>query len=327
MKVVVIGLGSMGKRRIRLLQKRQGCSIVGVDLSKDRRSEVEQELGAATYETLGEALGEVSLDAALICTSPLSHASLVSDCLDCGLHVFTELNLVSDGYESNMQKARDSGRVWFPSSTFVHRQEMKKIKEIIGGNINGAWTYHVGQYLPDWHPWESYKDFFVADARTSGIRELLAIELPWLVDIFGPIAEAHYITQKITDLDILYDDAAVIAVKHESGAIGSLLVDVACRRAVRNFSFTNEVCYIEWDGTPEGLRLYDVASQEMVHVEAYGNAGVEHHDGYARFIVENAYEAELDAFIRAIENDEPPQWGLEEDERILRLIDKLEGKR
>ena len=35
----------------------------------------------------------------------------------------------------------------------------------------------LGQYLPDWHPWESYKSFFVSNKKTNGCRELFAIEL------------------------------------------------------------------------------------------------------------------------------------------------------
>ena len=42
------------------------------------------------------------------------------------------------------------------------------------------YIYHIGQYLPDWHPWENYKNFFVGDKRTGGVREIFGIDLPWL---------------------------------------------------------------------------------------------------------------------------------------------------
>lgn len=327
MKIIVIGLGSMGRRRARLLQRIGDNEIVGVDLSDERRENAEDELGIITYGTLEDAMRDESVEAAVICTPPLSHASFVEKCLDCGLHVFTELNLVKDGYEENGAKARENGLVWFPSSTFLYRKEIEKIKELIGVKPMGAWTYHVGQYLPDWHPWESYQDFFVADARTSGVRELLAIELPWLVDIFGPIKETRCFTQKISALDLPYQDTIIVAVEHKGGTIGALLVDVVCRTAVRDFSFTSEDCYIRWDGSPTGLRVLDIASQKMMDVDVYGSDGAEQRGEYARFIVEDAYASELMAFVEAVEHGASLRWTLEEDGRILGIIDDLENGR
>ncbi len=56
-------------------------------------------------------------------------------------------------------------------------------------SCNFSYTYHVGQYLPDWHPWEDIKDFFVNDKRTNGNREILVRELPWLTETFGEVID------------------------------------------------------------------------------------------------------------------------------------------
>mgnify|MGYP005995753737 CR=1 FL=1 len=51
MKVVVIGLGSMGKRRIRLLQRyNQTMQIFGVDKSEERRKETNEVHGIETVK-------------------------------------------------------------------------------------------------------------------------------------------------------------------------------------------------------------------------------------------------------------------------------------
>ena len=53
MRVVVIGLGSMGRRRIRLMQAMEGApEIVGVNRSAERRAQVEKEFGIRTFATL-----------------------------------------------------------------------------------------------------------------------------------------------------------------------------------------------------------------------------------------------------------------------------------
>ena len=54
--LLVIGLGSMGKRRVRLLKRaRPGAALCGVDLSPARREEGEG-LGLSMYESLEAAL-------------------------------------------------------------------------------------------------------------------------------------------------------------------------------------------------------------------------------------------------------------------------------
>lgn len=327
MRIVIVGLGSMGRRRARLLQEIGGQDIAGVDLSEERQLQAQKELGIPTYGSLEAAIAAVGPEAAVISTGPLSHASIVSDCLDNGLHVFTELNLVDDGYVQNIAKANEKGLIWFPSSTFVYRREIEAIQKIVAeSGTLGAWTYHVGQYLPDWHPWEDYKNFFVADEKTSGIRELLAIELPWLVKTFGPIEEVHHVAQKISKLEVSYNDAIAITIKHKGGAIGMLLIDVVCRTAVRDFTFTNENCFIAWDGSPTGLKQLDLTSHELIDVDVYKGKRADQLDGYARFIVEDAYRAELEAFLGAIQGNSSMRWNLAEDGEIISLINQLEKR-
>lgn len=100
--------------------------------------------------------------------------------------VFTELNLVSDGYEEFTKDEYDNRL--FLSSTLLYRKDIQYIKDRVGEErVN--YVYHVGQYLPDWHPWESYKDFFVGDKRTNGCREIMAIDLPWIESAFGKIVD------------------------------------------------------------------------------------------------------------------------------------------
>ncbi len=325
MRAAVIGLGSMGRRRIRLLKDLDSkTDVVGIDLSKQRRRQAETELDVQTFTSLEEALAAGDTQLALVCTSPRTHAGIIADCLDSGLHTFTEINLVSDGYDENMALAERHGLVLFLSSTFLYRKETMRIAKEVA-QVQGTYSYHVGQYLPDWHPWESWKDFFVADASTSGVRELLAIELPWIQHAFGPIVHIHSTTRHISGLEVPYDDSAILLLEHENGTVGTLTVDVVCRKAVRKFEFSNEFTYITWEGTPHTLQKLDLVSGQMKELFLYGS-DVEHHEGYASFIVENAYRDELGAFVDAVEHGQAPVYGFAEDATTLSIIDEIEKK-
>lgn len=321
MKILVIGLGSMGKRRIRLIKELGYSDIYGVDGREDRRKEANALLDIKCFASIRDVSAE-KIECAFICTSPLSHSSIIEECLNYGWNVFTELNLVSDGYENNMLLAKENKCTLFLSSTFLYREEIRYIRETINNGEKWNYVYHIGQYLPDWHPWENYKDFFVGDKRTNGCREIMAIELPWILKTFGDVVKSHVISDKMTSLNIDYHDNYMIELAHERGNKGVLIVDVVSPCAVRRFEGYKEGAYIQWSGTPESLMRYNFVSGQLEIVELKEKA--EHKDGYRAFVVENAYKNEIEEFFAVVNREREPQYDFEQDLKVLRLIDSLE---
>ncbi len=325
MKIIVVGLGSMGRRRVRLLKHiSDEFEIVGVDGREDRRKQAEDELSIETCGDLEKALSEKNPDCAVISTSPLSHADIIETCLNYNCHVFTELNLRNTKYESNMKLAEEKGKVLFLSSTFLYRNEIKWLKNRINeskGCVN--YNYHIGQYLPDWHPWESFQNYFVGDKRTNGCREIFAIEFPWILDVFGEIESYEVLSSKNTDLPIDYNDNYLLLIKHKNGNKGVLAVDVVSRKAVRNLEVYSEDVYVTWDGSPEGMRDYDYNQKENVKIDLYENIYQE--EKYASFVIENAYQNELETFLGLVKGEGMPQYTFEDDLKVLEMIDKIEG--
>lgn len=323
MKILVIGLGSMGKRRIRLIQELYpDFDVYGVDARADRREEAHAAYGITCFESVEEAGEACELDTAFVCTAPLSHSAIIKKCLENKWNVFTELNLVSDGYEENMALAKKSGCTLFLSSTFLYREEMKYIRKYVGADKKWNYIYHVGQYLPDWHPWENYKDFFVGDKRTDGCREMLAIEFPWLTRTFGDVEDAKVIADKITGLHIDYCDNYMIQLRHKNGNKGVLIVDVVSPVAVRKLEIYAENKYIRWDGTPDSLYEYDEKNDGLKR--AVLTEEEEHREGYRAFVVENAYKNEIKEFVAVVQGRKTAVYGFEEDLQILGMIDSLE---
>lgn len=325
MKVMIIGLGSMGKRRIRLLRRLdKDMQIIGVDSKQDRREEAKKTLKIETYGDIGE-VTEKKIDCAFVCTAPLSHGEIIWECLQKGMHVFTEINLVPERYEENVRLAKEKECVLFLSSTFLYRDEIKYIEEEVKNSDSLlTYSYHIGQYLPDWHPWEKYTDFFIGDMRTNGCREIMAIELPWIYKVFGNIADIHVRKNKKTTLNIDYNDSYLLSIEHENGIQGVMLVDVVSRKAVRNFEVFGEDLYLAWDGTANGVKKYDVQNHKLDSVNLYKE--IDSQDNYAEFIVENAYMNEINAFFDEIRTGKRPEYGIEEDRQILAMIDEIEGR-
>lgn len=320
MNIAVIGLGSMGKRRIRLIRAMYpDYIIIGVDGREDRRQEASIQFNINSYEGLDKI--NTPIDCVFVCTSPMSHNNIIHDALNKGYHVFTELNLVSDGYDENVKLAKEKGVTLFLSSTFLYREEIKYIKEKITGENRWNYIYHIGQYLPDWHPWESYYDFFLGDKRTNGCREIMAIELPWLTETFGDIADFKVGGDKMTALNIDYKDNFMIQLIHENGNKGCLIVDVVSPVAVRKLEIYSEGKYLSWNGTPDTLAEFN-SERKMLEVVMLSEQA-EHMEGYSSFVVENAYKNEIKAFFDVALNGKQQLYGFEQDKKILELIDKI----
>lgn len=322
MTVFVIGLGSMGKRRIGIL-KEYPVTIIGIDSSIDRCQEASNTCSISTELSLDNCKINTG-DCAFVCTSPLSHNKIIRDCLSRGLHVFTEINLVADGYLDNMKLANDNQLILFLSSTFLYRSETKYIIERVKQvNTPKNYIYHVGQFLPDWHPWENYNSFFVNEKRTNGCRELFAIELPWIVSCFGVIKEISVLKRKMSNLNILYDDSFIVTVQHEDGTFGMIAVDVVSRKAVRKLEVYGQEIHLTWDGSATSVFDYDIDQKELHQV---GFEQSEHKQGYADFISENPYKEEIMEFFECISNHEKKsKWSFEKDLKVLEIIDKIEA--
>lgn len=320
MNIVVIGLGSMGKRRIRLINEiYPDFKIIGIDGREDRRNEAVEEFSISCFASVENI--ENKIDCAFICTSPLSHAKIISDCLKRGWHVFTELNLVSDGYDENIELAKEMNCTLFLSSTFFYREELKYINSKVTEDKKWCYIYHIGQYLPDWHPWEDYKDFFIANKRTNGCREIMAIEFPWLTGVFGEISSTQVVSDKMTNLNIGFDDNYMVQIGHKNGNKGVLIVDVVSPVAVRKLEVYAENAYISWNGTPDSISEFDLQTKTLKKVVL--TEETEHKDGYSAFIVENAYKNEIREFFDVVLNHKEPVYGFEQDKRTLEIIDSL----
>ena len=325
MKIIVIGLGSMGKRRLRLLSERNDVEIFGIDTQESRCDEVKEKFGITCFKSISEAVEAENIEAAVISTSPLSHAAIIKECLNHNLHVFTEINLVQDGYEENMALAKEKDLVLFLSSTFLYRKETQTIIEKVqNAKCPLNYIYHVGQYLPDWHPWESYNSYFIGNHRTNGCREIMAIDLPWVVSAFGPIKRVYAIKSKNTELNITYNDNYLITIEHENGHKGVFAVDVVARKSGRNVEIYGEHLHISRNGTADSLKVFNIGEKKD-EVVSFDDAS-EHVEGYAAFVTENPYREELNSFLKQIaDRNYTPAWNFEKDKVVLDIIDQIEA--
>ena len=316
----------MGSRRIRLMRDIiPGAQIAGTDSREDRRRSLRDLFGITVYESLDEALGAFRPDIVFACAAPLAHGQIVLKSLSAGSHTFSELNLDASDYHAIAETSRRTGRTAFLSSTMLYRDEIEIIEKTIAAPGSTAYVYHVGQYLPDWHPWEKIGDFFVSDPRTNGCREIFAIELPWLIRVFGRITDSVVKKRNISTLGLSFPDTYSCVVTHDSGAQGLILIDVVSRKASRSFRLISETLDITWEGTPASLRILD--TREKTDFSPLKERSDEHDPRYAAMISEKPYRKEIESFLATIDGAvDSARYSYEDDLEVLQLIDTIEGR-
>ena len=151
----------------------------------------------------------------------------------------------------------------------------------------------------------------------------MGIELPWLIETFGKVKSVHSVSQRMTELDIDFDDKYFITLTHEDGTQGVLAVDVVCPKAVRYLEVFGENLHLFWEGNPKALYKFNHDTGEKEFINTYET--FEHMDGYSDNIVENAYVDEMKNFLEVVNGREQPKYSYEKDLYTISVMDKIEG--
>lgn len=323
-KYLIIGLGSMGKRRIRCLEALGivNSNIYGMDIRADRCLEAKAKYGINIIAS-EEELDFDDINAVIVSLPPDKHFEGVQVALKHNKPVFVEASVVIEDVRK-IKKSNVNNLFIAPSCTFIFHPAIKAIKEIIKSEIYGRvcnFSYHSGQYLPDWHPWEDVNEFYVSNRITGGAREIVPYELTWIVDVLGYPNEIKGYFRKTTYIGCDIEDSYVCSLDY-GNMVGSLLVDVVARNAIRNLVINFQDAQLQWRSDREQLEIYiprediwkRIALEDMIHEE-----------GYARTINENMYIEEIDSFLKGIENHEFYPTTIEKDILVLELLNAIEN--
>jgi len=320
MKFLVVGLGSMGKRRIRNLKQLNQEEIMGFDVKVERCSESESKYGIKTYNDIQNALAEKP-DAMIISTPPDLHMKYAKIAIDEGIHFFTEASVVQDEMKEVIDKLKNSKIIGLPSCTMRYHPITLKVHDFLKNNFIGkplAFLYHSGQYLPDWHPWEDYRKFYASKRKTGACREIVPFELVWLLDIFGDLESVMASKSKISNLEADIDDIYNVLLNFKNGIQGTLTVDVIARFPYRQLKILGEEGVIFADWSERTINYFTKDSGWNNNKIDDGKIEKDYIHG------EGPYVQEMSYFIRTIKGEINQPYTLEEDYEILNILNYIE---
>ncbi|MBN2638863.1 MAG: Gfo/Idh/MocA family oxidoreductase [Bacteroidales bacterium] len=321
MNFLVIGLGSMGKRRIRCLKTLGHNNIWGFDPKTERRDNAKSTYNINTVESLDSSLLK-NIDAFIISTPPDKHTEYAKLAIDYNRPAFIEASVILEDVQE-IKKYNNNKTFLAPSCTLRFHPVIKDITKIIKEGNYGKVTnfsYHSGQFLPDWHPWENVRDFYVSNRKTGGGREIVPFELTWIVDTIGWPLDAKGVFEKTIDTGADIDDSYAFTLKY-NGSIGSIVVDVAARYATRSLIINLELGQIQWRWDESAFYLYESENNRWIK---YNQPEFASSSGYNKNIGEQMYVEEVEHFIKGIKDQKSYPNTIDDDIKVLQILEMIE---
>jgi predicted dehydrogenase len=323
-KVLVIGLGSMGKRRIRNLQFLGVKQIFGFDVREDRRKEVENFYGLQTFSSFELAIEYCEFDAWIISVPPHIHHKYMLNAIYNSVPSFVEASVLSEGLLELIELSKNKKVFIAPSFTLGFHPAIKQISEFLSNGILGKISniiYHSGQYLPDWHSYEKVSEFYVSNPLTGGAREIVPFELTWICSLFGFPNSVVSINKKTIEIEGASDiDDTYNCLMEFSDFLLNMTVDVVSRKAKRNLIINGDLGQLEWNWDKNEIIIY----KNELERERFTFDVMDAHSGYNKNITEEIYIEEIQSFLLAAFNGKSYPNNLENDLRILRILEALE---
>ena len=233
MRIAVVGCGSIGKRHLSNLKTLGVDQLAAIDTREDRLEEVRDRIGPeiACFTRIDEALA-AGCDGVIVGIPTAHHVDAAMAALSAGAHVLIEKPISNrmEAARALIQAAESKNLTITVGYTYRFWPALKDVKAHLDKGVIGrvySASIIFSEYLPDWHPWEDYRSWFMAHKDQGGgavLDESHAIDIMrWL---FGEATSVYGINGTISELEIDSDDLAEMVVRFDSRVIGSIHMDI-----------------------------------------------------------------------------------------------------
>lgn len=261
MKFLIAGLGSIGRRHFRNLLALGESDIL---LYRTQRSSLpDDELTGFPVETDLQAALAHHPQAVIISNPTALHLETAIPAAEAGCSILLEkpVSHTLQGLERLELALQRGGGKMLVGFQFRFHPTLRKAAELIrAGSLGRPLSVHAhwGEYLPDWHPWEDFRQGY--SARTDlggGVVLTLSHPLDYLRFLIGEIGAVWAFTSS-QGFGLPVEDTAEIGLRFSSGAIGSLHLDYNQRPPAHYLEVTGTQGSLRWDNSDGSLEVYDV---------------------------------------------------------------------
>ena len=271
MKILVIGCGSTGKRHIRNLIKLKinVKNIHAIDKRKDRIKEVKNLGIEQTYNNLNTALKNNKYYAGIVCSPTSFHMKQCISLAKNKINLFIEKPLSSNltGIKTLQNLIKKNNLKVLIAYVFRFEPSITFIKSLLKKKKIGKILYFRGEfseYLPDFHPYENYRNFYMANKSDGGGSILDQSHIMDLAHyLLGKFKKVLAFNSKISSLDIKADDIAELIIKMENNVIASIHTDIFGREHKKKLEIKGKEGNITWDFYKKEVKLFHSKTKKV----------------------------------------------------------------
>lgn len=259
MKFLIAGLGSIGRRHLRNLRALGENDIL---LYRTHRSTLpDEELAGLPVETDLKAALAHRPDAVIVSNPTALHLEVAVPAAEAGCHILLEkpISHSLDGVDKLETAARRSGSRILVGFQFRFHPTLRQAAEILrAGRIGRILSVRAqwGEYLPNWHPWEDFRQGYAARPDLGGgVVLTLCHPLDYLHWLIGPVESLWAMTASL-NLNLAVEDTAEIGLRFMSGALGSVHLNYNQRPPAHCLEIVGSEGTLRWDNQDGILREY-----------------------------------------------------------------------
>jgi predicted dehydrogenase len=326
MKILIAGLGSIGRRHFRNLIALGEKDIVLYRTNKATLSN--DELAGYPVETnLAEALKKHKPDAVIVSNPTALHLEVAIPAAEAGCAILLEKPIAEDlsRIDDLRQAAAKSGSKILVGFQFRYHPTLNKAHELIqSGAVGKILTVHAhwGEYLPNWHPWEDYRQSYAARSDLGGgVMVTLTHPLDYLRYLLGEVESLWSFNGHISPLELTgVEDVAEIGLKFASGAIGGIHVNYFQRPPVHRLEIVGTRGALRWDNADGILQFYRLTDAFGTWSAQPGDTILEQYhlaEGWER---NHLFIAQTQHFLKVASGQENPICTLEDGIRVLEMV-------
>jgi predicted dehydrogenase len=328
MKLLVVGLGSIGQRHVRCLRQLCGDGVellafrqrgLDLEITEDLQARegvsLEKRYGICSFTRLDDALAE-GPKAALVCTPNHLHVPVALELARAGLHLFIEKPLSHswDGVEALGAELDRQGLVCCVGYHLRFHPAVQRIDGMLREGALGPMVgahFDFGEYMPFWHRYEDYAETFMAKADQGGGVTLTQIhDLDIVYALFGLPETVYSVGGRTGKLKMDAEDhvASVLGYGTDGNRFAvSLTQDCLRDPPIRKYSI---------DGT-EGSLVFDYFKNEISHIKFDSRPEVIYSDD--RFKRNDLFLAQMAHFLACVRGEERPRVGLQDGAGSLKI--------
>ena len=316
-RILIVGLGSIGKRHLRLA--RELLPNADVRVLRHQACDSVPEHANGCFSSLEDAIA-FAPQLAVIASPATFHVDSAQSLACAGVHLLVEkpLSAALDGIPQLLETCREQKTVLLMGYNLRFLPSLRQFKDLLKGDLIGSVLSvrcEIGQYLPSWRPDADYRQGVSARRELGGGALLeLSHELDYLRWIFGEVEWVKANVSRQSGLEIDVEDTAHLILGFASlpntrQLIGSVNLDFVRHDTTRLCTAIGENGSLRWNGLTGTVEQYEMGAKEWRELFRHQH---QHDDSYL---------AEWRHFLNCIAAREVPLITGEDGLKVLQIID------